>query len=354
MAFITSPSILQIRNAAGATVIPVARILQFIGSNVVTQASAGLAVIDGTNAGGTDPWDIAGNGGGGLKLGTTTTDEWDFIFDNLVAAGFDATGNFFISNPSGDRKNILSLTVDPSAGAGIAASIGSLAMVDIAGVASIFQKIGALDTDWQQTAQTGTGWLTSGNTLTGATPATPNEFFGSDNNFDIVFKRNTVEQMRLVSGSLFVGGTASIAANPAKLETFIATNAPLGRETNTAATAVNTTRLGGAATVGGATSNVQFNFTETLNHILRVFIAVRQTGGGTGAAGDGASFEKIVTLQIIAGVATILDQANIYTYQVDAGITATITAVGSGIQIACHGVIGRSLKWSIRIEGTSS
>src|SRR5690242_17532182 len=43
-------------------------------------------------------------------------------------------------------------------------------------------------------------WVLVGNALTGGTPATPVEFFGSTNNYDVVMKANNVEKLRLVAG----------------------------------------------------------------------------------------------------------------------------------------------------------
>ncbi len=149
MPFITSPSIVQIQNAVGAVVVPVARILKFTGAIVVTQVGTGLAEIDGTGVGG-GAWDVVGNAGAGLKLGTSTASAWDMIVNNVVVGGFDATGKFLVGS-----KNILSLTALPTGGGGVAAAIGSLAMVNVAGVASLYQKTGAGSTAW--TSVTGGG-----------------------------------------------------------------------------------------------------------------------------------------------------------------------------------------------------
>jgi hypothetical protein len=43
----------------------------------------------------------------------------------------------------------------------------------------------------------GTTWLTAGNVLTGGTPSTPNEFLGSTNTYDVVFRSNNVPHMTL-------------------------------------------------------------------------------------------------------------------------------------------------------------
>ncbi|HYM20850.1 MAG TPA: hypothetical protein VEW28_07595 [Candidatus Kapabacteria bacterium] len=66
---------------------------------------------------------------------------------------------------------------------------------------SIFFYNGAT---WTPTA--GAAWLIMGNALTGGTPATPNEFFGSVNNFDAVFRTNNAERARISStGNVGIG-----------------------------------------------------------------------------------------------------------------------------------------------------
>lgn len=167
MAFITSPSIIRILNAVGVTVVPVARSIQFNGSIVVTTVSTGAAVVNGTGFVGVGAWDVAGNGGGGLRLGTTTADAWSMISNNVVVAGFDGAGILFVSSPSGEAKSILSLIVDPTAGAGVAASLGTIAMVRIGATARTYQKTGAANTAWTLFTTSAVG-VSSFNTLTGA------------------------------------------------------------------------------------------------------------------------------------------------------------------------------------------
>ncbi len=55
----------------------------------------------------------------------------------------------------------------------------------------------------------GSTWLTAGNILTGGTPSTPNEFFGSKNNFDVAFRSNNFTRMTLGANGFF-----SIGASP--------------------------------------------------------------------------------------------------------------------------------------------
>jgi len=55
----------------------------------------------------------------------------------------------------------------------------------------------------------GSAWLTAGNILTGGTPSTPNEFFGSKNNYDVAFRSNNFTRMTLGANGFF-----SIGASP--------------------------------------------------------------------------------------------------------------------------------------------
>ena len=59
---------------------------------------------------------------------------------------------------------------------------------------------------------TNSGWAVAGNTLTGGLPTTPNEFFGSNNNFDVVMKSAGTERLRIGStGTLSVTGNLNVS-----------------------------------------------------------------------------------------------------------------------------------------------
>ena len=99
MAFITSPFILRVQNAADVTVVPVTRILKFSGGLVVTQVAPGKADVNGGGGPG-GFWNVIGNAGGGLVLGTTTNDTYNFIQDNQSRGGFNTLGQFFLKTHS--------------------------------------------------------------------------------------------------------------------------------------------------------------------------------------------------------------------------------------------------------------
>lgn len=64
----------------------------------------------------------------------------------------------------------------------------------------------------------GGGWLTSGNTLTGTLPATPNEFIGTINGADFIIKTNNTEWMRIRSatGATSIGSDLTLGTNTAQ------------------------------------------------------------------------------------------------------------------------------------------
>lgn len=55
-------------------------------------------------------------------------------------------------------------------------------------------------------------WNESGNVLTGGTPTTPNEFFGSNNDYDVIMNRNSIEIARMAASGFFVQGIVGVGA----------------------------------------------------------------------------------------------------------------------------------------------
>ena len=118
-----------------------------------------------------------------LLVATNAVAGSPFIFKGSVAKNLAGSG-IEISNSS--SKQILDLSVDPRAGAGVAAAIGTIGM----GAGNLYYKTGALDTQWVELPN-GPSWLLSGNS--GTTPGT--DFIGTTDNKDLVIKTNGSDQI---------------------------------------------------------------------------------------------------------------------------------------------------------------
>ena len=94
-----------------------------------------------------------------------------------------------------DSKEYRTISVDPSAGGGVAANIGSVAVRDNAGTGEAWFKASAADTAWTNILTGLTGWSLVGNT--GTNDAI--NFLGTTDAQDLVFRSNNVERMRINS-----------------------------------------------------------------------------------------------------------------------------------------------------------
>lgn len=94
-----------------------------------------------------------------------------------------------------DNKEYRSLTVDPTAGAGVAAPIGSIGVRDNAGSGEVWVKIGAADTAWSNALTGSSGWGLLGNTATDDTL----NFLGTTDAEDLAVRTNNVERLRIHS-----------------------------------------------------------------------------------------------------------------------------------------------------------
>ncbi|MCE9537926.1 MAG: hypothetical protein K8R85_01740, partial [Bacteroidetes bacterium] len=109
-------------------------------------------------------------------------------------------------------------------------------------------------------------WLTAGNTLTGGTSSTPNEWFGSSNLYDIIVKTNNTQRMRLLSGGHILIGTGTAATYPLTLNDY--TNA--GTLSSGGNFAVSFHSIVGGVAIGGQdiNNNAAFGTTGSTSDIL--------------------------------------------------------------------------------------
>jgi hypothetical protein len=245
-------------------------------------------------------------------------------------------------------KDILEVDADPSAGLGTPAPVASLAMWDNAGVGNVYFKTGAADTAWN-TFDTTPSWDLVGNTLTGGTPATPNEFFGSTNDYDVTFRRNNLEQMRLVNGALLVGLSASLGG---RLQINDATaGADLMKEILDAAGStpiINVSRMFRVTTTNATPATFNIAVPNDRNALINVSACVRQTAGSTGAIGDGASYQRTLHASNVGGTVSIFKPQTDYTYEVAGGLNLSAVASGANVEYSAQGATNRSLTWGVR------
>jgi hypothetical protein len=164
------------------------------------------------------------------------------------------------------------------------------------------------------------GWALNGNNLTGGTSATPNQFLGSNNNFDVVLTTNSIERVRWGS---------SVAAN---VETVtIPATATNGIQVNgNAATTrgVNVDMSTNPVSTAGATA---FNASVTGtagNSVSGATVGVTVSGGanGTGLLGTSIAVSGAGQSTAIAGTSTLGGTAN----GLAIGVSGSGVAIGAG------------------------
>lgn len=253
-------------------------------------------------------------------------------------------------------KEIIEVDADPSAGGGTPAPIGSLAMFDDSGVGRLYLKTGAADTAWSIVDVPDVGdWFLTGNALTGGTPSTPNEFFGSTNDYDVIMRRNNIELMRLVGSTaaaqgLLIGLTASLggrvqlapdaAGDDILKEVLSPTSNPV----------IKVSRMHRLTTSGAASQNFSLGIPSDYNAQVKSRVVARQTAGSAGAVGDGASYERTCHARNIAGTVTRFGLQTDYTYEVAGALNFTLAASGANIEGTVTGAANRDISWGIYSE----
>ena len=197
-------------------------------------------------------------------------------------------------------------------------------------------------------------WNKSGNLLTGPTPDAPVEFFGSTNNFDVPFRHNNIEVMRLTADGLKLFGTTSVGGGAAIQVSPESPGGILTREfISGAQSSSNFTRMRTTSTVSNATAVVQQGFTFSgINYQLIAKVIGRQTSGSAGAVGDSVSFRRTLVLNNIAGVVSILFQQSDFTYN-PYGTTLITSVAGTNINFSVTGALNRDFSWGFHFEAVS-
>lgn len=246
-----------------------------------------------------------------------------------------------------NEKQILEVDGDPAAGGGTPAPKGSMAMYDSGTVGFAYIKTGAADTAWQAIdVPEGQDWELDGNPLTGGSPQAPNEWFGSTNDYDVAFRRNSVEVMRLAGSSLLVGLTSAIGG---RLQIgHVTADADMIAEIFGAADPIiKVNRMSKLTTVGNATATQDFAIPSDRNALIEVRACARQTAGAVGAAGDGASYIRTCHARNLAGTVAIFGNQTDYTYEIAGGLNFALSASAGNVRATASGVTDRNLTWGI-------
>lgn len=251
-------------------------------------------------------------------------------------------------------KQVLEVDAEPGAVTGTAAPIGSLAMFDSGTVGSLYIKTGSADTAWQRVdVPEGQDWQIDGNTLTGPTFDAPAEFFGSNNNYDVVFKRNGTEITRLVSDGVLVGLNASLGGRlqiqtgslGGDLIKQISPNGGSGsqvihvtRQYKVQTTNNTATTLADIAVPTDAVANIEAK------------IVCRQHGGTSGTTGDGASYIRNIHARNLGGTVSVRQNATTVTSEDVVTFNAVVSANTSNVRIEAVGGTNRNIAWFAHVE----
>jgi hypothetical protein len=246
-------------------------------------------------------------------------------------------------------KEVLEVDADPSAGAGTPSPRASLAMFDSGSVGRLYIKTGTADTAWSEVdTPEGGDWKIDGNTLTGGSPSTPAEFFGSNNDYDVITRRNAVEQFRLQNNAFLIGLIASLGGRLQIGETVADASVLAEIFDPTSNPIIKVSRMSRLATTTATPATQTFLTPTNTNTLIEVRTCVRQTGGGTGAAGDGASYIRTCHARNLADVVTIFANQTDYTYEVTGAMNFALSSVGDAFVTAtATGTAGRNLSWGL-------
>lgn len=254
-----------------------------------------------------------------------------------------------------NNKEILSVDNDPSLAGGTPAEIASMALWDSGTVGRIYLKVGAADTAWTQIdTQIGDDWNLDGNDLTGATAATPNEFFGSTNDYDVIFRRNNFELMRLVSQGLLVGLNSSIggrlqvgAANLGD-QLFLETS-PNGGAGARVIKVSRQFKIQTSDDTDQALASLEIPEGTRIQGEFR--LGCNQHGGSAGTVGDGADYVRTFSAKRLAGNPAVLnDYQTDFTEEDVKAFRARIVENVNNIDLEVRGGANRDLAWSAHLE----
>lgn len=255
-----------------------------------------------------------------------------------------------------NHEQILHVDATPSGGGGTPAPMGSMAMLDDGTSGYVYIKVGPADIDWREIDFADTqfqDWNLDANDLTGGTPTTPDQRFGSRNDYDVRFQRNAIEIMRMVSQGLLIGLSSSIGG---RLQVGVAAlGDEILRETSpnggSGARVVNvSTQYKVQTTDGVATTLADIAVpTGAVIHITLKVVA-RQHSGVAGTPGDGACYTREIHARNNAGTVTVRQNQTSWTSEDQNQWNVTVGVSTTNVRIQVLGQTDKNIAWSAHAE----
>ena len=252
-----------------------------------------------------------------------------------------------------NHKQILEVDDVPSNAAGTSAPLGSLALYDNGTTSNLYLKTGALDTQWTVLDIDNRDWSLLGNALTGPLSSSPNEFLGSTNDYDLIFRRNAAEIMRLVNDGLLIGLNATTGG---RLQIATAT---LGSDIikqispngGSGANVIHVTRQSKVQTTNAAATTL-FDIAVPNDSVVGIEAKVvcRQHSGTSGSPGDGAYYVRNIHARNIGGAVSIRQNATSVTSEDVGAFNVVVSASGANVRLEAVGTAGRNIAWFAHIE----
>jgi hypothetical protein len=181
-------------------------------------------------------------------------------------------------------------------------------------------------------------------------------FFGSSNNFDVIFQRNNFELMRLVQEGLLIGLNATLGG---RLDVGVANlgdqimnlSSPNG---GSGARVIRTYRQYKLQTSDDTQSVLaSLAVAEGQRIQATAYIGCNQTGGSAGTVGDGSDYIRTISGKRLSGgnVQLLKNQTDFTSEDVTAFNALWVeNTVGQSLDIEVVGETNRDLAWSAHVE----
>jgi len=244
---------------------------------------------------------------------------------------------------------ILQVDADPGQGLGTEAPRGSIAIFDNGVLGRAFIKVGTLDVQWSEIqSSAAVSWSLFGNQLSGVNPNSPNEFLGSVNNYDVVFKRFSTELMRLTTDGLLIGLNASMGG---RLQVKDALGNDLIKQISPAtsgASVIHVTRQYKVNTTDNTPTLLASLAVPTSSRLFsKFYIGCNQFSGTGGSLDDGACYERSIVAKRLSSGNVILKKVQAdFTVEDNLNFDVVVNSDANNVNVLVEGDVNCNIAWS--------